>query len=184
MWGFLFADRSSDEDDKGSPSWRLTDVALWNNRCGETGSKIQGHGGHFFFFCLPSVLLGCFSSGFRTLGGWNKAGSHCSCFKIEGGKKQISNLSRFQDFASSAEVQDWKDTSHSTGVKFKLQTWVWFSHCLKITSVLYLIIEANKVGAIKRSDTNPFNGIFGLNYWRFEPLACLLANANLTTIRN
>lgn len=82
-----FAERSSDEDEAASSGWK-PHSALWNNRYGETGSKIQGHGGHFFLPCLPSVLLGCYSLGFRTLWGWNKAGGHCSYFKMEWGKKK------------------------------------------------------------------------------------------------
>lgn len=85
-------------------------------------------------------------------------------------EKEKKNLqSFFQDFPSSTKVLDTRDRSHSDGCGIPTMGLILFSSFLKITSVYYLIIEANKVAVIKRSDgkaktDGTLNGILVLNY--------------------
>lgn len=138
------------------PTGSLVDRPFWNNRYRESGSKIQGHGGHVLFPLLALSVAWLLFIGLQDTPGMEQGRGAIvvtSRWKVGKKKKQISNLS-FRTFLSPPKCKIERTRLTPPGTEHKLQTWfkVLFSSCLKITSVLYPIIEANKVRAIKRSD--------------------------------
>lgn len=161
---------------------QTSDGALWNKRYGEIGSKIEDHGWYFlgetkkeifFFFSCSQCGLAVIHwvsghSGDRTRQGGIVVTSEKGGEK-EKEKEKKSLQSLFQDFPSSTKVLDRRDRSHSDRCRIPTMGLILFSSYLKITSVYYLIIEANKVTVIKRSDGETkthgtLNGILVLDY--------------------
>lgn len=171
-----FAERSSDEDDTGSSYWKPHRVLSEITETGKLGVKYKATADTSFSFACPQCCSAVIHWASGHSGDGTRQGAIVVASRWKKNKSPIS-LSGLSFLLQSARLKGHISLCPPQNTSCRLE--VLFSSCLKITSVLYPIIEANKVGAIKRSDGklrhNPLNGIFVLKYWRVEPLACLPA---------
>lgn len=171
-----FAERSSDEDDTGSSYWKPHRVLSEITETGKLGVKYKATADTSFSFACPQCCSAVIHWASGHSGDGTRQGAIVVASRWKKNKSPIS-LSGLSFLLQSAGLKGHISLCPTQNTSCRLE--VLFSSCLKITSVLYPIIEANKVGAIKRSDGklrhNPLNGIFVLKYWRVEPLACLPA---------